>query len=502
MRKILALTMALLMTLSFIACAADVDTPPAGNDTTAPQETEAPETTLPPETEPQLELPDVGDKYKGTELVILDRGNEVSSYKEPWIYAEAPNGDTINDSVFKRNSYLEEKYGIKIVEVVAPGGKVPDALATASQAQEDLYDIAFPRAMYGGPQILQGMYYNLYDLPYADFDKPWWDGDNMKKNSYQGKSYWTISDISLAAMASCHGIIFNRAVADKYNIELPYDIVKRNEWTLDKFFQLAHQVSTDDGDGVWGYNDVYGFGSDIRNAMLGTVNTLVVAAGVDIFTLNSENKLVNSFMNEATMNILDTLRTNLNDKSVKAYQDLEPDPDGLKSYNLQRKTFSEGHYLFIQGNVRYFDYFIGYNMEDEYGIVPMPKLTADQESYHHVPDRNSTGLVVPCTNDPADLERISILVEDMAYMSSKTILPDYYEVIIALRRARVPELAEMVDIIKNTMSYDLSFIHTIGHTDCLHNAFVSGDYASTFESHRGTIDTKLEELYTSLQALN
>ncbi|MBR6708839.1 MAG: hypothetical protein IKL84_04085, partial [Clostridia bacterium] len=346
MRKILALTMALLMTLSFIACAADVDTPPAGdNETTVPQETEAPETTLPPETEPQLELPDVGDKYKGTELVVLHRGNDVSSYKEPWIYAEGPNGDTINDAVFKRNSYLEEKYGIKVVEVVAESGKVEDALLTASGSQDDLYDIAFPRAQYAGPQILQGMYYNLYDLPHANFDKPWWDGDNMKKNAYQGKSYWTISDISLAAMASCHGMIFNRAVVDKYKVELPYDIVKRNEWTVEKFFQLVKQVSTDDGDGVWGNNDVYGFGCDIRSAMLGTVNTMIVGADVEIFKLDSENKLVNAFMNEATMNILDTLRTNLTDTSVKAFQDLEADPNGLSKTNNQRKLFTEGHYL-------------------------------------------------------------------------------------------------------------------------------------------------------------
>ena len=80
MRKIIALIMALMMTLSFVACATDTTEPIGGNETTAPQETEAPETTIPEETELTPNLPDVGDKYKGTELVILNRGTEVTSY--------------------------------------------------------------------------------------------------------------------------------------------------------------------------------------------------------------------------------------------------------------------------------------------------------------------------------------------------------------------------------------------------------------------------------------
>ena len=115
-KRIAAFLLAAITALSLAACATD----PSGgnsptNDTTAPADTTAApaESTLPPETELTPDLPDVGDKYKGTELVILDRGNEVTSYKEPWIYAEAINGDTINDAVYKRNSALEEKYGIK-----------------------------------------------------------------------------------------------------------------------------------------------------------------------------------------------------------------------------------------------------------------------------------------------------------------------------------------------------------------------------------------------------
>jgi len=165
------------------------------------------------------------------------------------------------------------------------------------------------------------------------------------------------------------------------------------------------------------------------------------------------------------------------------------------------KLFAEDHFLFHVNNARCFDDFTAFNMESEYGIVPNPKWDTTQENYRHMLDNYNSALIIPSANQPEDLERLSVILEDMAYMSSKTVLPEYYETIIALRRARVPELGQMVDIIKNTIHYNLSFLHDTGVMDSISGAYTSGNYASTFTRYTKLVNTKLKKIVKDLESL-
>lgn len=502
-KRIAAFLLAAITALSLAACATD----PSGgnspaNDTTAPADTTAApaESTLPPETEITPDLPDVGDKYKGTELVICNRGTGHAHYNEPWIYAESINGDTINDAVFKRNSYIEEKYGVKIVNMQADSPQ--DQVTLAANSMDDMFDIAYPRVQYITNQALKGMLYNLHELEYINFDMPWWDSNLVERQTYAGNLFVGVSDISLSVTNNCRGMIFNRDLIREYEVEDPYDLVKNNEWTLEKCLGLIQEVNEDaDGDTAYTDADIYGMLTEMGGGN-GNVNQMLIGAGTRIFDVDNEGNISVSFMNEKTIDILTLLKTVLTDNTMtRSYGALGSDPAGADMYNYGRRLFAEGHFLFYQGSTSTFNELVAANMEDEYGIVPLPKYNPEQEGYYHRPDRNCAVLVIPKTNDEADLERLAILLEDMSYMSSKTVVPDYYETVIKLRRARVPELGEMVDLIKNNIYYDIAFLYTISYTDAIDASFNSGNFSSTFERQNTLITRNLQNLKKQLDQL-
>ena len=499
-KRILALILTLAMVVPMlIACGADdakqpaATTPKAGDTTAAPTGTTAPAVTEP---DYKPELPEV--RYEGEQLVIIHRDPMASTYKEYYLMAEERNGDLLNDAVFKRNTTIEEKYGIEIVNVI--DNKTHTAVSTAAQSQSDEYDLAFPQMMNISSLCTSGYLYNLHDLDYVDFSKPYWDSNLDKDTTLYGKLYAMVSDISLMTMLGTRGIIFNRDLAKENNLEDPYDLVHNNQWTLDKLIEMSHAVSEDlNGDQKFDDMDRYGMLTESSN-----YRYFVVSGGVDIFTFDADGNPVSGFTNEKTIDIIEKWRTVYNDETHAIdYNDLGGTAgaaalDGSK-WNYGRQIFARGQILFLQNAASTFNSIADFGMEQEYGILPQPKYDSAQEDYYCMPDYNTTVLVIPSTND--DYERLGILLEDMAYQSSQTILPSYYETVIKIRRAPVPEVAEMLDVIKNSICYHVGMIYNIDADSIIGQASTSGNIASVFKIGEKRMNAQIKKIAEAVQNL-
>jgi hypothetical protein len=218
-KRIFALILALLMVIPIVACAADDTGKPAETTRKAGETTAAPASTAPAVTEPEYKptLPDV--KYDGTELVIVHRAPDEQYYAEIYIQADEINGDLLNDSVYKRNTIIEEKYGIDIVSII--NSSPESAVSVAAQAQSDEYDIGLPKMKNISSLITSGYLYNFHNLNHVDFSKPYWDSNFDKDITLYDKLYAMVSDISLMTMIGTRGIIFNRDLAKENNLEDP-----------------------------------------------------------------------------------------------------------------------------------------------------------------------------------------------------------------------------------------------------------------------------------------
>ena len=497
-KRIFALILTLLMIVPIVACGADGAKQPAETTPKAGETTAAPATTELPMTEPEYKpvLPEV--RYEGEQLVILHRDPEASTYKEIYIQAEERNGDLLNDAVYKRNTTIEEKYGIEIVSVI--NNDTVDAITLSAQSQADEYDVAFPKMKHINSAITSGYLYNLHELENVDFSKPYWDSNFNDDITLYGKLYAMVCDISLMTMLGTRGIIFNRDLAKENNLEDPYDLVYNNKWTLDKMIEMSLAVSADlDGDQAFTDLDQYGLLSESSNFRF-----LVVASGIDIFTLDADGNPVAGFMNEKTISVIEKLRAIYNDEThCIGYEDLKGTAgaaalDG-SNWNYGRQIFANGQILFVQNGPSSFGQIVDFGMEEEFGILPNPKYDDAQDRYYHMPDYDTTVLVIPSTNK--DYERLGILLEDMSYYSSQTVLPSYYETVIKIRRSPTPQVAEMLDIIKNNIAYHYGLIYNIDATETINSASTSGNIASVFKIAEKRLNAQVKKVAQAIQNL-
>lgn len=493
-KRIFALLLAVLMASSVIACASDAS---GTTDTTAAPtaSTTAPtDTTAAPETELTPDLPDV--RFDGTELVIIHNPAVQSYYYEPWIYAENITGDIINDAVYKRNMTIENKYGVKIVSI--EDTNPANTAGLASQAQSDEYDLAMCKISHVGTIAPKGMLHNIADLPYVNYDNPWWDSNVVDGLTIDGKLYGMVSDISMMTLSGVRGILFNRDLVKDYVLDDPYDLVKNNKWTLDKMAEMTLAVSADlNGDTAYDNNDRFGMLTEVSN----NIKNFVLAAGINLTTVNAEGDIEIAFMNEKTINVIEKCRAFLLDP-VKCidYTTLQS-MTSESVYSYGRKLFAADQFLFTQGGAMLFDELNAANMDSEYGIVPNPKFDESQEEYYHCPDINTSMVTIPSANTTEDLERLGILLEELAYQSHKTTYPAYYETIIKLRRAVVPELGEMMDIIKGSINYELSDQFGIDTVTVINQAFNTGSITAAFDAGEKAITLKLKQLSEKLAEL-
>ena len=119
-------------------------------------------------------------------------------------------------------------------------------------------------------------------------------------------------------------------------------------------------------------------------------------------------------------------------------------------------------------------------MNDEFGILPMPKTFADQDNYYHtVSPGNSSYLMIPYGVPNTD--ELGLVIEALAMKSQEMVTPEFYEMQLKGRDTRDDESADMLDIIFATRSFDLGPIYNWGEImNCYYT--IETNYASRFES--------------------
>ena len=113
--------------------------------------------------------------------------------------------------------------------------------------------------------------------------------------------------------------------------------------------------------------------------------------------------------------------------------------------------FKNGRSLFtiaeIKASSKYRD------MEDTFGIVPIPKYDEEQEQYYSHRTHICLVMSVPVTNQrPEDTGKI---MDTFSYLSYTDILPIFYNEKVAQKGLRNEESIEMLGIIAETRSFDI-----------------------------------------------
>ena len=482
---------ALLVCSTFVACTGD-DTP--AQTTAGTSASDVATTTEPAEDTP--DLPDPSELDIAGEFNILVSGNMTVNDFE----SEDDEGTTVEIAIYRRNAKINEKYGVEIInEDVTKFGSAGGSgtgftkIYTDYMAGESNYDAAMVGTYDVATLAYSGYIHDLNDIEYLDLSKSYWDQKANQDLSINGKMYYTTGDISIVDNKFTHAILFNKDMLKKYELEDPYELVRNNQWTLEKFASLVKQVGEDvNQDGIYNENDLYGL-LTWKDPML----AVLASAGEKIATINSSGKIELTFYSERVLNLYDQFTAIMFDQQHAydyQYDNVTGAQTPTSTWDTVRDTvFNEDRAVFYQTVVR-----TGERHRDsdiDFGFLPYPKMDASQEDYgHFVSAYHTEFLCIPETVE--NYARSGIILEELAYYGKELLTPAYYEQTLIGQTTRDEESAEMLDIIFSTRVYDVGIYYNIGtYKEQLGNLHrTRQSIATLYETYKSSAEQKISSI--------
>lgn len=358
-------------------------------------------------------------------------------------------GDQLSDAAYRRMRDVEDQLGIKFT-VYNPGNNGGDELKKTVTSSDYAYDLSCinPR---GSASLSQSNYLvDLKKMNTLDLSAPWWDQNCVSDLSINNKLYMITGDIEIGYKKTIAIILFNKGMAADYQIEDPYALMDSGSWTIDQFTTMARNAAADlNNDGKYDDTDRYGL-----NFYCNFIANGMIASGVKFVTKNNEDLPEITFMSDKTISIWDK------------YTSLFYDTATCYSWSRNGKPGTEAYKMFIDNRALfYFNEFHAVEtlrqMETDFGILPIPKYDEAQSRYYHCINPHVAMMIsVPIYNSNLDLTGY---VMDALGATSKNILtPAYYEIQLKTKGARDDKSEASIDIILNSLTYDMGYIFDWG----------------------------------------
>ena len=426
----------------------------------------------------------------GDSFTILNLENVWAMYT--YLDHESMTGEIIDDAVYNRNRMLEDKFNFKLEVIEYPIDDCYKQVQTTVTAGDDIYDAAYVRGAFIGATVSGGLALNLYDIPELKLDKPWWNQSVISEATVGTDDkalYFIQNDLSLCAFDLVWAIYFNENMMEKLGKDMPYDTVREGKWTIDALNTMLKWGTNLNGDDNFAFSydksSIYGLTSFYRlcDAMIIGAGNRYVTKGADgVPALSLENdrfystaeKLANIFGTEG-----DYIEANQNGVSYDA-------------------IFMSGRALFYGGEVKASGVFR--DMDDSFGILPLPKYDESQENYCSWMNYDTPTLIIPATC--SDTSRTGILLDALSYHSYKDVLPAYYNIRVSQKSLRNDDSIEMLGIIRDSLYYDASI--TFGWTSnlaaALRTAIVGGDsnVASIIAANKSAVEENITKTLDSI----
>jgi len=488
MKKLITLLLLASMSATLLAsCASDNGDNTA--DTTAPDN--AAEETTTAETTEEIAVADVpeGVTYDGYEFRMLQRKHGSMEKNKCWTFTvESEDGEPINDAMFKLRGVIEDRFDIKVSQVVVDN---PQSSAnTAILAGEDSFDAINAMQSQAFALAQNKMLANLYDVPYLDMEQNWWNQMLPAELTIHDKLFYNTGDITLSDDILAFCIFFNKKMHANYDLDNPYDLVADGTWTIDRLGEIAAAANKElNGDGVFNHLDQWGLQSELAGG-----NYLYFGAG-DYMVTNNNDSFEITLDSERSMNMIDKVLALLCSGEVLIGDNVQSDispwthvANMFKEDKLMMRTSTFEPLLALR------------DMDADFGVLPIPKYDENQDMYRSGPNRQLYVISVPVTQK--DLERTGIILESYAAESKNILTPAFYEVSLQGKVLRDDESEAMLDIIFNNQVFDVAVMFNIsGFGPILSNMIGAGsnNVASSLESIRSAAETALTQIYEAFE---
>ena len=485
--KLMCLALALIMTVAcFAACGGN------GDDTTLPTASGVKDETG-------------RNAVKDTVPTNLNFNGETVTFfvrddNEMWkneIDVEKTTNDTLFDAIYYRNATVEQRLGVTIEQIGQAGTfSVSDSwnstLRNCVLTKSGDYEAAAIYASTGSALAVEGLYYNVLDLPHLNLDQPWWNQTIRDELTLFDTLYYLGGDIVVTQISNGMTLFFNKDLFTELyqtrNIDL-YQTVEDGKWTIDFMSELVSNAWIDENsDGVISDGDTVGFKNNATTNGDGGMDAWIPAMGVRLTTIVDGYPEL-TFYDEHTVEAFEKVK-NLHINN----------PGSFVVSGAPNTGFSVGNQLFMRGSLN-----SGSNlrdMQDDYGVLPLPKFDEEQADYYTTFDNTSSLVVVLSTCTATD--KVGATLELMGAEAYKQVTPAYFEICLQGKYSDEPQDAAMYDRIIKNFVFNFGFCYSTKSLDGIGSLFrnLTADIAQTYEANKIKYETALEDLIDKLDEIS
>lgn len=394
-------------------------------------------------------------RFDGTYLDMLYWEN--TNVDEYMITLEAANGGLVEENVYYRNIYAMDTLGVSVNWKPVEQAKTIETVRNAHLGG-GTYDMYCVYSQYGASLAIEGYTTNLAASQYVDFSQPCYPKKLVKEATIQDKMYFMSGDISTNSLFMSGLVYYNKTLYETKNIEQAikaaygydtiYDMVLDGKWTNDVLIALSKNVYENTNSTVSGKDegDTFGFAtyaSVMDNFYYGAGLMTIKSTKAKGLTIHPDFKNHNK-----VTAILQQITTFM--KTDDAYS-------SDNTHVGARTNFADGRVLFYlaPGSHAYTTF---RNVDGlEYGVLPVPKYEADQNSYGA---SMSFPYAMYCVSSLSgvDLDASCAFLQELSEQSYLTTRPAIFEQTMKLKYSDKAEDALMWDLIIEAQSYDLGRI--------------------------------------------
>ena len=440
MKKTICLLLSLILAASAVSCSSSTE----NAETDGSGEAQNPSASVEPEAETEPEKPFLDNlpddlNFQGEICNMLIRSERIAD-----MFQEELTGEAVADALYDREVRLEDRLNLDFTNVTLPSdsGQWKSAIAGSVQAADGAYDIVFPDYWWGIE--LGGYYANLLEAPYLDFAEPWWCAGWNDNDTFYGKLYTAVGDFSLDLVVNTEAVFFNKRLIADNGLEDPYELVKEDRWTSDMIVNMSETALRDlNGDGRYSpADDLYGLIYNLHGG-----RGFLYAYGMQLGTKTDDGGWEINYFNDRFVQIYETVYRMQNETPSVFYNS-----NGLDMVG----RFSSGNLLFLVSTLGTARGTSMREMEDDFGLVPYPKLDETQSDFISFNLGTSYAAIL---RSAKNMELSAAALEALSAENHKSVVPVLYEDALKEKYSRDQTTAEMLDILSRTIYYDFAFVN-------------------------------------------
>lgn len=397
--------------------------------------------------------------YGDFEYKWLVRENE----KGQALYAYLDDGtptQVCDYALYCRQAVMEERHGVTTL-LLNEGSAAPNKLMEAClTGQTDYCHGASLGARNWASLAAQGCLLDLNDLDELNLEASYWDQRIQKEFNINGHLFALEGEFNYLDDLQTYVVLYNDTVWERLGLDVkyntPYQLAKDGKWTYEMMMSMIKDTSYElKSDDVMDQHDFWGFVSEKGVPyyfFLGSGNKYIVNKEGSV-----EFAAADSTVWQTNYDILSELiKMGVNSDIYIANRDYSGDYTGTDAHwQAASDIFFNNHALFrstaLGDTLKLLD------MEDDYGILPIPNYTENQGEYYCWCLGNNFS-IPSCVSDSGQAAQIIEMINYYSlYLGGDSLNYAFYDLLAFARLCRTPDDVNMLKLVFANKTYDVDY---------------------------------------------